>query len=125
MKKLHLNKTYCFLCTLLFSAFVFSLFSLHAIGQEARENQLYEASCRMSEKNYTQRVREYLVEQGYDNVGVTMNHIVDTDGSRSYRLSIHHRRFLRLTDGELTVLLNEIERMGVSLPGEQLSIRIE
>ena len=125
MKKLHLNKSYCFLFTLLFFIFVFSLFSLRAIGQEARENQLYEASCRISESNYVQKVREYLLKQGYENIGITINHIVDSDGSRSYRLWIHHRRLLRLSDGELADLVNELQRMGVSLPGEELSIRIE
>lgn len=69
--------------------------------QYAIEEQYY----RTMEQTYLQEVREFLEEEGYRNSGVTMTKVIETDGSRSYTVTIHHERIDRLPESEKQSLL--------------------
>ncbi len=105
--------------------FLSLLFSIHAKGEEARENQLYEAACRMQEQTYLSEVKEYLNDKGYTNIGVTMNRVVDGDGTRFYTLSLYHKRLHRLSEEDRLLLENELTEMGSILPDCTLRFDIQ
>lgn len=59
------------------------------------------------EQEYTKAVRKLLAEKGCENSGITMTRVTDTDGSREYTVTIHHRRLSRLSEEEKQELLSE------------------
>lgn len=60
---------------------------------------------RTVEQEYVKELRTYLTQQGYSDSGVTMNRIINEDGSRDYIVTIHHRRIAGLEDTEKEALL--------------------
>lgn len=60
---------------------------------------------RTVEKEYVKELRTYLAQQGYSDSGVTMNRIINEDGSRDYVVTIRHRRIEGLEDTEKEALL--------------------
>ena len=64
------------------------------------------------EQEYVKRMSEFLEEQGYANSGITMNRVIEEDGTLQYTVTIHHRRIEQLDDiqrGELLSKCQEIE----------------
>lgn len=108
--------------TILGVVFLLFAFTLHTKGKEARENQLYEAACHAKEQLYVQNVKDYLNNCGFENVGVTMNRIVDSDQSRSYTLYIYHRKINRLSMEELCSLKSKLLELSELLPESTLKI---
>ena len=53
--------------------------------------------------------REYLSGQGFHNSGVTLNRVVDEDGSRAYTFTIHHARIDCMTEREREGLKTELD----------------
>ncbi|MCM1189279.1 MAG: hypothetical protein NC541_08275 [bacterium] len=60
-----------------------------------REEYYLEKETRLAED-----VREYLKEQGFLYSGVTVTRVVNEDGGREYKVSVHHRDIGRLTGQE-------------------------
>ncbi|MDE7404890.1 MAG: hypothetical protein K2M81_07280, partial [Lachnospiraceae bacterium] len=56
---------------------------------------------------YVKKIRKLLTERGYCNSGVTMNRVVQEDGSRQYTVTIHHRRIMQLNEEQQKELLDE------------------
>lgn len=55
--------------------------------------------------------REFLSDAGYRNCGITMNHVVDTDGSREYTLMMHHSKFDQLDEAEKYELVSSLAEL--------------
>lgn len=62
------------------------------------------------EKEYVTQVREYLNQTGYENPGIMLTRVIDENGSREYTLTLHHRRFERMTDREKEDLLSQLKQ---------------
>ncbi|MCM1091674.1 MAG: hypothetical protein NC092_10825 [Butyrivibrio sp.] len=77
-------------------------------GQENLQNQEKEQWYREREGKLLSDTREYLSEKGFHNSGVTLNRVVDEDGSRAYTFTIHHARIDRMTEGERAGLRREL-----------------
>lgn len=61
--------------------------------QRAQENEYYLGL----EQEYVENTKLYLREQGFVDCGVMMTRVTHGDGSREYRVRIHHRRLDRMT----------------------------
>ena len=94
------------------------LAGITAAGRDrmAREETAY---YRQQERHLVEEVREYLTEKGYSNSGIMLTHVDHKDGTREYRLTIHHARIDQLEEAAREVLLKELSAF--SLPGENCS----
>ena len=59
------------------------------------------------EQEYVQEIRSLLEEKGYCNSGVTMNRVIEEDGTRQYTVTIHHRRIAALNHDQQEQLIEE------------------
>lgn len=57
------------------------------------------------EQEYVKEIRTFLAEKGYSDSGVTMNRIINEDGSREYLVTIHHKKISRLEEEQKEALL--------------------
>lgn len=60
---------------------------------------------RNAEHEYVKRIRTFLAKQGYSDSGVTMNRIINEDGSMDYVVTIHHRKISELEKTQQDALL--------------------
>ena len=44
----------------------------------------------MRENDFVKQIRECMEERGYYNSGITLTKVMDTDGSREYKVLVHH-----------------------------------
>lgn len=82
-------------------------------------NQMEEQSWKVMEQEYVARLYSLLEEKGYCNSGVTMNRVIQADGSREYVVKIHHRRINRLDACGQAALLGECRK--IAFPVEDCS----
>lgn len=75
------------------------------ISQSKGKSAVEEAYYRDWEREYVQKIRGLLANQGYDNCGVTMTRVIETDGNRDYTIEIHHRRISGLKWNQKQALL--------------------
>lgn len=78
-----------------------------AFCQVRGRNQEKEEYYRGLEQEYVEEIRGLLEEKGYCNSGVTMNRVLQEDGSRQYFVTIHHRRIMKLDANQRKELLSE------------------
>lgn len=76
--------------------------------ESAREQKEY---YEVLEQEYVKRMREFLEEQGYADSGVTMNRVIEADGTLEYIVTIHHRRIEQLDDGRRSELLSKCQEI--------------
>lgn len=63
------------------------------------------------EQEYVKRMSEFLEEQGYANSGITMNRVIEEDGTLQYTVTIHHRRIEQLDDIQREELLSKCQEI--------------
>lgn len=73
---------------------------------DARELEEYYLE---KEHELTREIREVLEEKGFENSGVTVTRVVETDGSRLYTVTVHHGRIDDMCDEEREKLLEELK----------------
>lgn len=61
--------------------------------------------------------RDFLREEGFQNSGVMLTKVVDTDGSREYTLTVHHGKIDEMTEEERAILLGKMEHLMFSGEG--------
>lgn len=84
---------------------LFLSMAVHSQNRESvREQKEY---YRVLEQEYVKRMREFLEEQGYADSGVTMNRVIEEDGTLKYIVTIHHRRIEQLDEGQRGALLSK------------------
>ena len=86
------------------------------LSQSDSRHLIDEKSYRAMEQTYLQEVRTFLEEEGYKNSGVMMTKVIESDGSRSYTVIIHHGRIDRLPEDEKQSLLADCA--GITFPVE-------
>ena len=82
------------------------------IGQNKGDDRAREQYLRMAEQEYVQEIRNLLEEKGYCSSGVTMNRVIEEDGTREYTVTIHHRRIESLSDEQKNALVAECQSIG-------------
>lgn len=75
---------------------------------ERRDREKY---YRELEEAYVEEVRLFLTEEGFRNSGITMTKVIDEDESRSYTVTIHHRRMDHLEPEEQERLYEELSHI--------------
>lgn len=93
----------------LISAFAVSGTVLSQGNNGSREQKAYYKSL---EHEHVKSIRGFLEEQGYVDSGVTMNRVIEADGSMSYTVTIHHKRILELEPAqrdELALSCSDLE----------------
>lgn len=88
-----------------------------AFGQDRGRSKAQEQYYRAQEQEYVRETRELLEERGYCNSGVTMNAVVQEDGSRQYIVTIHHRRIMKLDGNQQKELLDECRMIDFPVEG--------
>ena len=83
---------------------------------DARELEEYYLA---KEQELTREIREVLEENGFENSGVTVTRVVETDGSRLYTVTVHHGRIDDMCDEEREKLLEELK--GINFEDERCS----
>ncbi len=73
-----------------------------------REQERYYSEL---EQNCHKRIRRFLVDSGYQNCGVNMTRIVDTDGKRTYTIAVNHRYFDRMNEEQRISLQEELDSL--------------
>lgn len=80
-----------------------------------------EICYREQEQIMVEAIREYLYQEGFRNSGVNLISVVDSDGNRSYQVSIHHGKIDRLTEEGREQLLSELHRCGFAADDSNLN----
>ena len=75
------------------------------LSQSSHESKIEEKYYREMENIYVQEIRDLLTDRGYENSGITMTHVIDENGMRTYTVTIHHGRIDRLSETEREELL--------------------
>lgn len=75
---------------------------------DAREMEEYYLA---KEQELTREIREKLEEKGFENSGVMVTRVVETDGSRRYTVTVHHGRIDDMCDEEREKLLDELKEI--------------
>ena len=101
------NTTFTMITVLLVSIIGFCIAGT-VKGQESGGGAEREAYYREEEAQLLNDTRAYLTKQGFANSGVTLNRMVNADGSREYTFTIHHSRIDKMTDGERQDLANQL-----------------
>ena len=73
---------------------------------DARELEEYYLA---KEQELTREIRETLEAKGFENSGVTVTRVVETDGSRLYIVTVHHGRIDGMCEEEREKLLEELK----------------
>lgn len=70
--------------------------SLTALGREREAFREQKEYYKALEQEYIKDMRDFLAGQGYADSGVTMNRVIEEDGSLQYIVTIHHSRISQL-----------------------------
>lgn len=109
-------KNTVFMClTVLLTGFILFCTVMTVQGREMGQNTETEAYYRSVESRLLEEIRIYLTEQGFKNSGVTLKRIVDEDGSREYRFTIHHSRIDYMSGEERNQLNRVLKDKGESI----------
>ena len=83
-----------------------------------------EKHIQVLEQEYVSEIREYLDAAGYRNSGVTLTKVVDTDGSRSYSVTLHHKGLHKLEQAEQEALFQKVEDLAFQVAGCDFQVEL-
>lgn len=86
-------------------------------GQADHEMMACEKYYQVLEQEYVSEIRAYLNEQGFENSGVTLTRVVDEQGVREYRITLHHKHLEKLSMEERNEIFGEIKNMAFENDG--------
>ncbi|MBR6665803.1 MAG: hypothetical protein IKL22_08855 [Lachnospiraceae bacterium] len=81
-----------------------------------------EAAFLELESNYLSQVKVYLEEEGFRNSGVALSRVIETDGSRSYEITLHHKKLNELSLEEQEQLKADIEELAFGVSGCEFQV---
>ena len=93
------------------------------LSQSSHESKIEEKYYREMENLYVQEIRDLLTDRGYENSGITMTHVIDENGMRTYTVTIHHGRIDRLSETEREELLAQCSE--ITFPDDGCGFRYE
>lgn len=83
--------------------------SLTALGGERETFREQKEYYKALEQEYIRDMRDFLTGQGYADSGITMNRVIEEDGSLQYVVTIHHSRISQLDPEGREQLLTKCE----------------
>lgn len=96
----------------IFMTIFFSTATVRGEGKKRLQGE--DPYYREMEETYMKQVREKLTNMGYENAGVYMSRIVETDGSMEYTVHIHHRRIDKMSEIQKEELERQLEQIEFS-----------
>ena len=75
------------------------------------------------EGNYLSQIKAYLEKEGFQNSGVALTRVVEEDGSRSYEITLHHKKLDKLSRDELETLKENIKELAFGVSGCEFQIK--
>lgn len=90
-------------------AFLWLVMGISASAKEVLEREENNRYFLEQEKLLISEVRGYLATRGYCNSGVTVSRIVFGDGTKEYKVVIHHDKINKLDDEGKADLMGELE----------------
>lgn len=72
------------------------LLSVAVLGRDQEALKDQKEYYKVMEQQYIKDMWTFLADQGYEDSGVTMNRVIEADGSLQYVVTIHHRRIEQL-----------------------------
>lgn len=99
------------ICLVLVSAFCITGTAMSRCKPEGRELENY---YREKEKELVQDTRNYLCRAGFQNSGVTLTRVVESDGSREYTVTIHHGKIDSMDEPSRENLKRELSALTFS-----------
>ncbi|MDD3369466.1 MAG: hypothetical protein PHP50_11380 [Lachnospiraceae bacterium] len=85
--------------------------SLTVMSREAGQNKIDEAHYLELETDYLKETKCLLKEQGYRNSGVMLTRVIDSNGTRSYKITIHNKMIDYLSESEKNALLQDLKNI--------------
>lgn len=104
------HRWYKWMIFLLIIVTSFGVYGIHSYAREKADNNSIENHRKDS--RLLKEIRNTLEENGYDNSGVTLTKVMDTDGSYTYTALVHHQNIDLEDDvevGNVYMLLMEME----------------
>lgn len=74
-----------------------------------------------AEDEYTKEVRAILNTWYIPNAGIAMTKVIDTDGAREYKVTIHHERIHKFSSQKKAELNEELAKLVFPLPDCKVS----
>ncbi len=93
-------------------------FTLSVNGRSDMDERLREELFKARTENFEASLKEYLNEEDFVNCGVMITYVTDhKSGERTYNVSLHHRRFEKLSQTGKMLLIADIKSMAFSEEG--------
>ena len=86
------------------------MFGMKAVGEENPENSRA-AYYHEKEEIFIDVLTEVLADNGIQNAGINISSIIEADGSREYKVSIHHHCFEYMAQEDLDDFLRRISEV--------------
>ena len=84
-------------------------------GQVQEDVSISEEAYIQLEGEYVQQLRSMLRERGYENCGINLTRVVDTEGERAYSIVLHHKYLNKLTGEQEQSLFAELGSVAFQL----------
>lgn len=75
-----------------------------------------------AESQYIAQVRDMLTENGFCNAGINLEKSTTNQGSLIYTLSIHHKRFDKMTEEQKEELKNSLKEIDLDVKFSRVSV---
>lgn len=90
-----------------------------------KDLEIQEKYYSLAEQQYVDAVRQYMAAQGFRNSGVMLTRVVDTDGTRTYTLTVCHKRLAGLTEVQKENIEEALTKMEFDIPGCRFERRLQ
>lgn len=90
-------------------------------SQPTHSQDITEEAYVRLEREFLADIRYKLTTEGYENCGINLTRTVDSDGSRAYEISLHHKYLNNLDDTELSSLYQKLSLSAI--PFENCTFR--
>lgn len=101
--------------------FVFMM-NTKAEGSDMHPVSITGVQYQEAENQYIEQVRDMLTENGFCNAGINLEKSTTNQGSLIYTLSIHHRRFEKMTDEQKRELKDSLEEINLDVRFSKVSV---
>lgn len=85
-------------------------YSMTAKSLQAKRDAEVESSYASLEQDMVRAVRGYLNRVGFKNSGVMLTRVVDGEGYRQYKLTVHHAKIDEMEEGERELLADKLSQ---------------
>jgi len=107
----YLKKTgFMIFLTAVLMSIIFLGIRITVVSQTEISKQAMNEYYKEAGKEYSLMLRTYLDKIGYSNSGVTLTRTIDTDGTATYKATIHHKAIDRLALQQKQELLKQLDQ---------------